>query len=564
MKKPKSKAATAKTPPNRAEFAELVFGFVYAVGTDADPVITTLKRYLRQYRYVAEEFRISNQLRSLDLGIAFDETSAFEKMGALMDAGNKACERAVDDRVLAVMAINGIASGRAEDEQHRPVARERTAHLIRSLKRPEEVQLLRNVYRPGFFLIGIADDDDAQIEYLTKEVGLSEKEARHLLERDQDENVRFGQRTRKTFYLADVFVQRKGEAYKKQLERFLELVFGQGFRTPRKEEHAMFMAYASAARSAQLGRQVGAAIATPEGDVVAVGMNEIPSRRGGLYWESDPEDYRDHRMDMDSNFKHRDQIVQSILRQLSSGLLTEKNLLPVVRSVITGLKPEAPPADLDTLAAEELGKLKPKLLDDSAAASLVHSSELREITEYGRAVHGEMDAILSCARLGIRVDGKHLFVTTFPCHNCTRHIIAAGIKKVYYIEPYPKSRARDLHSDAICFDEAEAARTGKVPFLPFVGVGPRRYLDLFSLDLSSGREIQRKDEHGVPICPRKAESPPRVPMVALSYLEREDKLLDEFKNILQELQGVNDGQGTAEEPEQQGADEDRSAGEREG
>jgi hypothetical protein len=53
-------------------------------------------------------------------------------------------------------------------------------------------------------------------------------------------------------------------------------------------------------------------------------------------------------------------------------------------------------------------------------------------------------------------------------------------------------------------------------------------------------------------------------MVALSYLEREDKLLDEFKNILQELQGVNDGQGTAEEPEQQGADEDRSAGEREG
>jgi deoxycytidylate deaminase len=38
---------------------------------------------------------------------------------------------------------------------------------------------------------------------------------------------------------------------------------------PKREEHAMFMAYASAARCAQLGHQVGAVIATPEGEVIA-------------------------------------------------------------------------------------------------------------------------------------------------------------------------------------------------------------------------------------------------------------------------------------------------------
>lgn len=563
MKRPKSKAASGRTSSS-AEFAELVFGFVYAVGTDADPVITTLKRYLRQYRYKAEEFRISDRLQSLGLGITFDELSPFEKMNTLMNAGNKACERAADARILAVMAINYIASGRAEDEQQRPVARERTAHLIRSLKRPEEVQLLRNVYRPGFFLIGIADDDDSQIEYLTKELGLRRREARHLIERDQDEKVLFGQRTRKTFYLADVFVQRKREAYKGQLERFLELVFGQGFRTPRKEEHAMFMAYASAARSAQLGRQVGAAVATPEGDVVAVGMNEVPSRRGGPYWEGDTDDFRDHRMDVDSNFEHRNRIVQSVVAHLRPALINEENLSAILRVVIADLKPEAVPADVDTLAAAAIGKLGQKLLEEGAVGKLVHKSALQEVTEYGRAVHGEMDAILGCARLGVRVDGKHLYVTTFPCHNCTRHIVAAGIKKVYYIEPYPKSRAHDLHFDAICFDEAEAARTGKVPFLPFVGIGPRRYLDLFSLQLSSGREIRRKDDDGLPIRPRKGESPPRVPMVALSYLEREDKLLDEFKDVLQNLQGEEDGQPTGKEPRPHRADEDSSAGERAG
>jgi hypothetical protein len=151
------KGEDGKVDMNTADYAELVFGFVYGVGTDADPVITVLEHYLKQYRYAAEVFRISDQLRTLELGLSFDGASAFEKMGALMDAGNEACARAKDDRMLAVMAINEIASGRTEDEQERPIARDRTAHLIRSLKRPEEVQLLRQVYRPGFFLIGIAD-----------------------------------------------------------------------------------------------------------------------------------------------------------------------------------------------------------------------------------------------------------------------------------------------------------------------------------------------------------------------------------------------------------------------
>jgi deoxycytidylate deaminase len=459
-------------------------------------------------------------------------------MNALMDAGDEACKRASDDSILAVMAINEIASQRPEDEEKKPVMMERTAHLIRSLKRPEEVQLLRQVYRPGFFLIGIADDDDSQMAYLTKEIGLTVNQAEQLIIRDQDEQLTFGQRTRNTFYLADVFVQRRSEAYKKQLERFLDLIFGHPFKTPTREEHAMFMAYASAARSAQLGRQVGAAIATPEGDVVAVGMNEVPSQDGGPYWDGDPIDHRDHTKRIDSNIEHRNRIVKSIVDNLGGKLLISANILPIIRKVVGNLKPQALPDTIDQLANEEVGKNSSSLASNTDVSEAIHSSDLRDITEYGRAVHGEMDAILTCVRLGVSVQGKYLFVTTFPCHNCTRHILAAGIKKVYYIEPYPKSRARDLHSDAICFDEREAKKTGKIPFLPFVGIGPRRYLDLFSLDLSSGRVIERKDDNGIPVIPARSMRPPRVPMVPLSYLEREDKLLDDFGDVLRKLQGA--------------------------
>ena len=299
-------------------FSEMVFGFVYPVGTNADPVIAVLKNYLSQYGYQARDSRISDQLRSLDLGISFDDSSPFGKRDALIRAGNKAREKAIDDRILAVMTVSDIASQRELDEQQRPIATMRTAHLVRSLKRPEEVALFRDVYKSGFYLIGIANDDDSQLNYLNKELGIDRERAKELIERDQNEQVFHGQRTRDTFYLSDVFIQSTNEQYRHQLDRFLELVFGHPFITPTREEHAMFLAYASAARSAQLGRQVGAAIATPAGDVLAVGMNEVPSPMGGLYWEGDTDDDRDHQKPIDSNAEHRGMIVKSILGNLTN------------------------------------------------------------------------------------------------------------------------------------------------------------------------------------------------------------------------------------------------------
>ena len=49
---------------------------------------------------------------------------------------------------------------------------------------------------------------------------------------------------------------------------------------------------------------------------------------------------------------------------------------------------------------------------------------------------------------GLVVNAVPRMFTTCPCHNCTRHIIAAGLSSVTYIEPYPKSRAADPHEDA--------------------------------------------------------------------------------------------------------------------
>jgi deoxycytidylate deaminase len=520
--------------------AELIFGLVYPVGADTEPVLAVLTDYLAQLSYACETFRISDYLRSLSLDIEFDDADRLGLTNALMDAGNRARELTDADDILAVAAINDIFVKRRKDENGDTTPSLNVVHVVRSLKRPEEVKLLREMYRPGFFLLGLVADDDQQIEYLRSRKGLSEAQAKEVIARDQEESTPHGQRTRDTFYLADVFLQLSGEAYKDQLKRFLDLVFGAPFKTPTRDEHAMFLAYASSARSAQLGRQVGAAIATTDGEVLSVGFNEVPAAGGGPYWEGDDKDHRDHTKDKDPNVEHKTRIVDSIVNKLESKLLTEKAIRPLLNTALAAHVPESKLSEALDVAVEALKK---EYASRPVAVRAVEQSDFREITEYGRAVHAEMDALLTCARLGISVKGRILYTTTFPCHNCTRHIVAAGISGLFYIEPYPKSKSKDLHDDAITFDLEDAEKSGKIPFLPFIGVGPRRYLDFFSLHLTTGRDIERKTKDGKPVkWSWREHTGPHVPMLPYSYLEREEKAIDERKNALKKLLEEKNGE----------------------
>lgn len=51
-------------------------------------------------------------------------------------------------------------------------------------------------------------------------------------------------------------------------------------------------------------------------------------------------------------------------------------------------------------------------------------------------IHAEMNALLKCVRLGKPVQDAFLYITHAPCDGCAKHIVAAGIKEVFYIESY--------------------------------------------------------------------------------------------------------------------------------
>ena len=100
------------------------------------------------------------------------------------------------------------------------------------------------------------------------------------------------------------------------------------------------------------------------------------------------------------------------------------------------------------------------------------------------------------------------------------------------------SLAMDLHPDAIVLahESEPIEENNKVRFEPFVGIGPRHFLDLFSMTLGSGRKIKRK-QNGQLVQWGRGSAVIRVPLLPMSYMERETYVTWE----IDELTGGNDG-----------------------
>jgi deoxycytidylate deaminase len=465
--------------------SELVIGLVSAIGTDLDAPQSILTDQLHAFGYKVTPLRLSGlaEDQARKLGVELKDSPECERIRTHMKAGNTLREHFRDDWLaLQTLAVINV-------ERRGPPGK--TAYIVRSLKHPKEVEMLRQTYGPGFFLVAVYSSEQERLEYLTKTKGCAEQDARDLIRIDmEEEDDPHGQRTRRTFALADVFIDRDSQTFEQKLRDFLSLAFGHPFITPEPDEYAMFLAFAASLRSASLGRQVGAVVTGASGDVIGTGCNDVPRAGGGLYWPGTG-DKRDHVREYDSNDRRRDEIVSDVFTRLSGARMLREGT------------------------------------DAASVKAALATSILHEITEYGRSVHAEMEALLSCARNGISVANGTLFTTTFPCHNCAKHIVAAGIQRVVYVEPYPKSKATDLHADAIAL---EGSNKNRVAFVPFVGIGPRRFVELFSLELGAGRHIERKHE-GVIVKWDSATARLRAPMPLLDYLDLEKAAATGFEDL---------------------------------
>jgi deoxycytidylate deaminase len=455
--------------------SELVIGLVGPVGIDLGEVYEDVAQALSAFCYECHDIHLTDQLRELDWDEQLIEAPADKRIWSYMSAGNRLREQWDRDDAFALLAINAITLARAEagGDREQPLARH--AYVVRSLKRKEEAQLLRDVYGTRFVLLSLYSPKETRIAHLREQIRKTRVHptprapahtAEELVARDEDEATTHGQDVRGIFHIGDFFADVRADL-PRELKRIFEILFGHPNRTPTRDEAGMFLAVAASRGSAELGRQVGAALCTRDGSLVAVGCNEVPRAHGGFYHEGDPDDAREFTKGIDTNDERKLNIASELATLLAKAELTAEGA------------------------------------DPAAVAGVIADSPIDDLIEFIRAVHAEMAAVTDAVRRGVSVAGTVLYVTTFPCHHCARHLVAAGVRRVVYVAPYAKSLAEELHGDAICVDPPERNVDGsKVAFEPFVGVGPQRFLDLFEMpprkDKATGAVLRFDPETAMP------------------------------------------------------------------
>lgn len=511
------------------ESKELIIGFSGAVGSGIDLVKDVLQHELEELHYRVVHIKLSNFIELMLKKELVKEWNPDEappnRLEKLQIAGNLLRKQNGED-FLAELAIASILADRGQvalkpgekPPDPRTIVPTRTAYLLDQLKHPSEVNLLRKVYKNLFFLIGVLTVESQRRKNLNKI--LTPLEVTSAVERDRRDEDSNGQQLDKTLKLADFFVRNNlnTDALKRPLKRFLALLHGETSRTPTRDEYAMYIAYSAGLRSACLSRQVGAAITSADGTVISTGCNDVPKAGGGLYSEDDGDaDQRCYRREGGKCFNdvRKDELGGEIQKLLAKWFAKDaeqvRDLVKQVRS-----SNEAVGVELERILGEIFKQDGSK--EQAIAKDIRQNTGLRDLIEFSRAVHAEMDAIISLARRGgPSVSDGSLYTTTFPCHNCARHIVAAGIKRVLYIEPYEKSLALELHDDAIISDVDDAGAS-KVQFMHFEGVAPRQYQEFFLM-----KDERKKGSRAIQITLNNA---PKVKSEYLdSYIDLESRIL---------------------------------------
>lgn len=486
---------------------ELIIGMVGAVGAGVSLTAEKLREILTtEYGYSVEVVKVSDIIRgnSDKSSVTKPASSGSKRIIDLQRVGTELRDKFGED-YIAAKVIEKIALSRAKhgyDDTKTKVPKAlsmRRAIIVDSLKHRNETSLFRRVYGDIYWQFTVFAPEQIR-ESRLKLGGVARNDISSIFTTDENDSNSHGQQVSKTAHLSDFFVRNDGEndvRLKAVLGRFLEVIFNIRVHTPTPDEAGMFAAVSAASKSACLSRQVGAAIYSSKNELVSVGWNDVPAASGGLYDGEPPEN--DHRCFKWSNKScHNDRKKEELYDTVFNKL------------------------EDDGLLAQGV--------DKNVLRGALKATPLKSLIEYSRSIHAEMEAIVSASRTGKQgIVGGTLYTTTFPCHNCARHIVAAGIATVYYVEPYAKSLALELHSDSIQVTDDGGS---KVKFLQYEGASPRGIMKLFSHGTerkSAGKAVELNKEKAFPVLP-----PPI------------DGFTTHEKRVIERIQGVEKNNDSAE------------------
>jgi deoxycytidylate deaminase len=480
---------------------ELVIGLVGYVGAGCSTAAGRIELLLDDAGYKVHRIKLSDLIKAAAPADEVTPVSpglkqgieSFARGGALQNAGDLLRKRH-GHHAVAALAIREVMTRRGTTQP----GEQKLAFVLDSLKHPDEVKLLRRVYDSSFRLVAVHCERTRRERRLigdrrsiAKFKGVPAAEVRLLMDRDEEDTSRkHGQQVRDTFHIADFFLDNNtdsagGESLTGDIERFVNLLLDTGLVRPTRGERAMYHAYAAALQSSCLSRQVGAALIAPDGTLLSTGTNDVPKFGGGVYDEESTPDHRCFAWQWNHdgvsfvgchNQRKKKKLREDIAEWFADNLSDHLALAAHPK----------PAAGMDTADAARASAARDiRALLRSSSELFERMPGVKDLIEYSRSIHAEMSALLAAGRSGVPAVNTALYCTTYPCHNCARHLVAAGVLEVYYIEPYVKSLASELHYDAIATElpgpeAVKAGHVGRMTILPFTGVGPRMYDEYFT------------------------------------------------------------------------------------
>jgi deoxycytidylate deaminase len=470
--------------------ADLVFAITRPIGTQTDEVVEHLTDRLRIANFDIHQIQLRDMIVKAYQRLYGNSPKNLTRRD-LMSMGDY-LRFTFGNSILARLAISEMYEirGRREALQKARAGRG-IAFLVTNLMHPAEVAELRSVYKQRFFMIGVHQNFDSRLERLMLEqegTGLDEEHAKTecqtLMSIDQGlvntnaETAAGALSVDDTFHQADLFVNSENkDECEHAIYRLVDQIFTNPFGTPDTDERHMAFAYLASQCSAAFGRPVGAALVGDKGGLLSIGWNDPPAFGGGLYNNKSEPDYRDASMGRDVSDVHKvDAVHQFLVNILNSDDWMRD---------ISAVKDTDASNWLEQLASvtENLPIVPKSVAKALPALRSVASSRILNLIEFGRPVHAEMAALMAALRKGLSSVGATLYVTTFPCHECIRHIIAAGLERVVYVEPYGKSMAADIHGPEVelaANKDAASRSQRKLLLEPYEGISPKRFADLFS------------------------------------------------------------------------------------
>lgn len=286
--------------------------------------------------------------------------------------------------------------------------------VIDAFRNPYEATFFKDRYS-AFYLVAINTNDNFRTDRLVKD-GLNHQQISHL-DKKEYPNKKKGveifshQNIQKCLEISDIFLYNPSTelsdrgTLKKSIIKYIGLMIHPGLITPTHIERTMQLAYNAKLNSGCISRQVGAAVTDCNFSVKSIG------------WNSTPECQVECNLRSIDDLYHRENI-----QSYSNYELSNESFRKIVEHKYEKINQHSLNGRAYSYCFKDLYN---ELIDNK---NQVHT----------RSLHAEENAFLQISKYGgAGVLGGYLFTTASPCELCSKKAYQLGIKKIFYIDPYP-------------------------------------------------------------------------------------------------------------------------------